>query len=285
MVGAERLHERRVEQQRVEVHDHEGDERARGQQRDAHARRHAVERRLAGALARYRDVEAAAHPVALQDEHEERREQQHERQHRAAAQVEEPGDLQVRLRGQHRELVAGEDQRRGEVGERRREQEQERVGEPGHGERHRHRAEHAPARRAERERHALHVGVDGGEQRPQREVRDREVGEDLREQRAREAVHRDALESQQLVGDEPARPEREDHRDRGRERRRHQRQQHRGVDGGQQPARQPRARRGEREQEAERSCRRCPPAARAAGCSRTRGSGACRSGPWRGRRP
>ena len=71
-----------------------------------------------------------------------------------------------------------------------------------------------------------------GEDRPQREIGDREVGEHLGEQRAREPVDGDALEPEQLVGDEPARAEREDHRDRRRERRRDQRQQHARVDRG-----------------------------------------------------
>jgi hypothetical protein len=91
----------------------------------------------------------------------------------------------------------------------------------------------------------------GRQQRPQREVGDREVGEDLRHARAGEAVDRDALEAQELVGDEPARAEREDHRDRRRERWRHERQQDRGVDRGQEPARQAGARGSEREYEAD----------------------------------
>jgi hypothetical protein len=40
----------------------------------------------------------------------------------------------------------------------------------------------------------------------ERQVRDREVGQCLGEQRAREAVDGDALEAEQFVGDEPARP-------------------------------------------------------------------------------
>ena len=200
-------------------------------------RRDAVERRLPGALAGDRHVEAPAHPVALQHEHGERGDEQHERQRRAAAQVEEAGDLQVRLRRQHRKLVAGEDQRRREVGERRGEQQQERIGEPGDAQRQRHRAEDAPARCAERERHALDVGIDAGDQRPQRQVRDREIGEHLGEQRAGQPVDGDALEAEQLVGDEAARPEREDHRDRRRERRRDERQQHARVDRGEESPR------------------------------------------------
>ena len=77
-----------------------------------------------------------------------------------------------------------------------------------------------------------------------------------------EAVDGDALEPEQVVGDEAARPEREDHRDRRRERRRDQRQQHARVDRGRAAQRGSRAaRRGEREQEAERPCRRRPTSA------------------------
>ena len=256
VIGAERHHERRVEEQRVEVDDHERNRRADGEEAVAHRGGDAVERRLARALAGDRHVEAPAHPVPLQQEDDERGDEQRERQRGAAAQIEEPGDLQIRLRGQDRKLVAGEDERRGEVRERRREQQQERVGEAGNRERQRHRAKHAPAGRAERERHSLDVRVDCRQDRAQREVGDREVGERFGEEGARQAVDRHSFEPEQFVGDEPARPERKDDRDRRRERRGDERQQHARVDDAEKPSRQPAARGGEREQEAERRSQR-----------------------------
>ncbi len=227
VIGAERHHQGRVEQQRVEIDDDRATAAHAQQQGVARRARQAVEGRLSGALARDRDVEAAAHPVALQQEHDERRQEQHERQRRAAAEVEEAGDLQVSLGRQHRKLVAAQDERSGEVGERRREEQQEGVGEARNGERQRHGAKHATARCTERECHALDVRIDRGEDRSQRQVGDREVRERFGQQRAREAVDRHALQAEEVVGDEAARTEREDHRDRRRERRGDERQQHR----------------------------------------------------------
>jgi hypothetical protein len=47
--------------------------------------------------------------------------QQEQRQYRAALQVEHSGDLQVGFGRKHRKVVAGQNERRGEVGQRRRE--------------------------------------------------------------------------------------------------------------------------------------------------------------------
>ena len=252
MVGAQRDDDGGVGQQRVEPADHRRHRQAAGQQRPARPARHALHRRLGARLAADRHVVAPADPGALQHEHDERRDQQHEREHGPALEVEQAGDLQIGLRREHRKVVAGEDQRRGEVGQRGGEDEQERVAEPGHRQRQRDRAEDAPARAAEAERHVLHVRIEGGQDGLERQVGERKVRQRLGGERAAEAVHREALQAEEVPGDEPARPEREDDRDRGGERRRDQRQQRRRVEDRAPAPRQAGAHGGEGEQEAER---------------------------------
>ena len=188
VVGAEGHDHGGVEEERVEVGDDHGHGSAGREQEPPRPRRHALDDRRGPGLAGDRDVGAAADPVALQEVDGRRGHQEREGQHGAALEVEEPGDLQIRLGRQHGEAVAGQDQRRGEIRQRGGEEEEEGVGEARHGQRQRHRAEDAPARATQAEGHVLHVGVDRREDRPEREIGDGEVGQRLREERAVQPV-------------------------------------------------------------------------------------------------
>src|SRR5262249_42633848 len=131
---------------------------------------------------------------------------------------------------QHRKDVAGQDQRRREVGERSREQEQERIGQAGHGQRHRYRAKNMQAPASQAERHLLEIAADAGQHRPQRQVGDREVGQHLGAERACKSIDVATLKTEKIIGDEAAWAKREDERDRSSERRRDERQQGRCID-------------------------------------------------------
>ena len=83
VVRAQRDDQRCVQQQRIEIGDNNGDRYHGGDQYYATAGRNAVERRLARPLAGDRHVKTAAHPIALQQEHDERGHEQGKRQRRA----------------------------------------------------------------------------------------------------------------------------------------------------------------------------------------------------------
>ncbi len=252
VVGAEGHYHGGVEEERVEVGDDQTHARAGRKQEPPRPRRHALRGGRGPGLAGHGDVGAARDPGALEEIDEGGGHEGREGQHGAAFEVEEPGDLQVRLGRQHGEGIAGEDQRRGEVGQRGREEEEEGIGEARRRQRQRDGAEHAPARGPQRERHVLHVRIDGRQDGPHRQVGDGEVGQRLREERAVEAIGRGALDAEQVIGNEPARAEGEDHGDRGREGRGDERQKRGGIERREPTPAQPGARRGIGEEKTER---------------------------------
>ncbi len=249
MVRAQGHHDRGVEEQDVEVQDGGGHQQADREQRVPGPGRHALHHGLRPHLAGDGHVGLPAHPVPLEQVHGHGRHQQHEGQDRAALQVEEARDLQVRLGGQHREGVPGQDQRRGEIRQRGGEQEQEGVGESRDGQGQRHGAEDAPARRPQAEGHVLDVRVDAVQDRFQREVGDGKERERLGEERAAQPVHGEPLDPQEMIGDEPPRAEGEDHGDGRRERGRDQGQEARRVQDRAPGLRQVGPHRGEGEEE------------------------------------
>ena len=132
VIGAERLDDRGVEQQRVEIDDDAAERRRRTTADPRAARRHRIARRTRRGLAGHGHIGAPGHQPFLREEDEARGHQQQQRQDRAALEVEHARDLQIGFGRQHRKIAAGEDQRCREVGERRAEQQQEGVGQRRH---------------------------------------------------------------------------------------------------------------------------------------------------------
>ncbi len=119
--------------------------------------------------------------------------------------------------GRTGKAVSRQDQRGGEIRQGGREKEKKGVGQPRNGERQRHGPEDPPAGASQTEGHVLHVGVDAGEDRFQGQIGDREKGDRFGEEGAVEPVNDEPFDPEEIVGDQPPRPEGEDHGDGGRE--------------------------------------------------------------------
>ena len=252
VVHAPDLHEGTDEDRRVEREDEQRHDRDRAEDRGAGASRglRVSAPRPGEALARHCHVAAAVHPETLREEDRERGQQQDERDDGAAPEVVHPGDLEIDLRRQHGKRLSRHHERRGEVRERFREEQQEGVREARDAQRQRDGPEDAPLRRPQAARRVLAARVDRPEDGRERQKREREVGQRFGEQRSRKAVDREVRQMQQPL-QQSARSENERQRDASRKRRRDERQNRDGREKSPDALRHVDARDGEREKEAQ----------------------------------
>ena len=139
--------------------------------------------RVAGRLSGHGHIRLPAHPVLLEEEGDQRRDQQQDRQGGPALHVVHADNGQVSLGGQDR-VVSCEDHRISEIGQRLAEHQEERARQSGSRQRERNASEDLPFRSPQVEGRILQCRINGLQHAIEREIGRGKVGQCLDNEQA-----------------------------------------------------------------------------------------------------